>query len=47
VLPDANTDVVITAGTLIISSNVTIKSLRINQWVNLTVNPGFTLTVLQ
>ncbi len=47
VLPDANTNVVIAAGTLIISSNVTVKSLRINQWVNLSVNPAFTLTVLQ
>ncbi len=47
VLPDANTNVVITAGTLIISSNVTIKSLRMNPWVSLTVNPAFNLTVQQ
>jgi FG-GAP-like repeat/IPT/TIG domain len=45
-VPDANTDVVINSGTVVISSNVTIRSLKINPGASLTVAAGFTLTVL-
>jgi hypothetical protein len=45
-IPDPFTDVVINSGTIVINSNVTIRSLKINPGVSLTVNPGFTLTVL-
>jgi hypothetical protein len=45
-VPDSNTDVIITSGVLVINSNVTIRSLKINPGVNVTVNPGFKLVVL-
>ncbi len=45
-VPDANTDVVINSGTVLISSNVTIRSLKINPGASLTVATGFALTVL-
>ncbi|MBL7693597.1 MAG: VCBS repeat-containing protein [Ferruginibacter sp.] len=44
-VPDINTDVVINAGTVIINSNVTIRTLRLSPDVTLTVNPGYTLTI--
>ena len=44
--PDSNTDVNITSGTVVINSNVTIRSLRLGPGVIFTVNPPFTLTVL-
>lgn len=46
VLPDSNTDVVITSGTVVINSDVLVKSLTIKPGATLTVNSGFTLTVL-
>lgn len=46
-VPDANTQVVIGSGTLVIRSNVTIQTLRLSPGVNLSIDPGFTLTVLQ
>lgn len=46
VLPDANTDVVISSGNVVINSNVTIKSLTVKPGATLTVNSSFTLTVL-
>lgn len=46
-VPDANTRVVIGSGTLVIRSNATVKTLRLSPGVNLSVDPGFTLTVLQ
>jgi hypothetical protein len=44
-VPDANTDVIITAGIVIISSNVTIKSLSLSPKVNFTLNSFYTLTI--
>jgi large repetitive protein len=46
-MPDANTDVVINSGTIVINSNVVVRSLKLNPSANLTVATGFTLTVLQ
>ena len=43
--PGINTDVFITSGTVIINSNVTIRSLHLNPGVNFTVNPGYVLTI--
>lgn len=45
VLPDANTDVVISSGTIVLNSNASCRSLTINPFVNFTVKPGFKLTV--
>lgn len=48
-VPDANTNVVIPAGTSfspVINANVTVKSLTINSGAALTVNAPYTLTVL-
>ena len=45
-IPDNNTDVVINNGTIVINSNVTIRSLKINQGANVIVNTGFELVVL-
>jgi uncharacterized repeat protein (TIGR03803 family) len=44
-LPDANTDVIINSGSVVINSNVTVRSLTIKPGVNFTINNGFTLTV--
>jgi hypothetical protein len=44
-VPDANTDVVMNIGTILISSNVVIRGLTIETGVNLAVGAGFTLTV--
>jgi len=44
-LPDANTDVVINSGTVIVNSNPTIRSLSLAPSVNFDVNSGFKLTV--
>ncbi len=45
-VPDNNTDVRINSGTVVINSNVTIRSLSVGPGVVLTVNPGFVLTIL-
>ncbi len=44
-LPDANTDVVINSGTVILNSNVTVRSLHLASSVTFTVSPGYTLTI--
>ena len=44
-IPDSNTDVVINSGTVVVNSDVTIRSLKVNPGVNLTVNVGFDLTI--
>ncbi len=44
-IPDANTDVVITSGTVVIQTNVSIRKLTMNPTVNLTVRTGNTLTI--
>ncbi len=46
VVPDANTDIVINSGTVILNSNVTIRSLKLNPGASLTVSTGNTLTIL-
>jgi hypothetical protein len=45
-VPDANTDVLINFGNIIISSNVTIRSLTLNSPATLTTSTGFALTIL-
>ena len=44
-VPDANTDVVISSGSVIVSSNAACKTLKVNPGATLTVAPGFTITV--
>ena len=44
-VPDANTDVVITTGTVVINSNTTIRSLSLSSGVNFTLNSGYTLAI--
>lgn len=44
-VPDANTEVVIKSGTVLLSSNVTVKSISVAPGATFTVKPGFTLTV--
>ncbi|MEO6358661.1 MAG: YCF48-related protein [Ferruginibacter sp.] len=44
-VPDSNTDVILNAGTVVISSNVTVRSLTLKPSANLVVQPGKTLTV--
>lgn len=45
-VPDVNTDVIINSGTIIINSDVTIRSLKVNPGVSVTVSPGRKLTIL-
>lgn len=47
VIPDANTNVIINKGTVIVNANGVCKSLTISENVNFTVNPGVTLTITQ
>ncbi len=44
-IPDINTDVVINSGTVVVNSNVSIRSLKVNAGVNFTVNAGFVLSI--
>ena len=44
-VPDNNTDVIISSGPVTVSSNVLIRSLRIDPDVNLTVNNGYTFII--
>ena len=44
-VPDANTDVIINSGTVILNSNAAIRSINLDPGVNFTVNPGFTFTI--
>jgi len=46
-VPNANTDVVINSGTVVVNSNAVCKSLNIGATVNITVNTGFALTIIQ
>lgn len=46
-VPDMNTDVIISAGTVLVNSNVIIRTLNINASVVLTVSSGNTLTITQ
>jgi hypothetical protein len=44
-MPDSNTDVIINSGTVVVNSNVSIRSLKVNTGVNFTVNAGFVLSI--
>jgi len=44
-VPDANTDVIINSGNVLISSNVTIRTLTVNVPGTVTVGTGHTLTI--
>ena len=44
-VPDANTDVFINSGTVILNSNAMIRSINLSSGVNFTVNPGFIFTI--
>ena len=44
-VPDANTDVIISAGTVVLNSNAFCGSLKINPGASFTVNPGYILTI--
>lgn len=44
-LPDANTDVIINSGTVVLNSNTSIRSFTIKPGVNFTVTPGNNLIV--
>ncbi len=46
-LPDEYSDVYIPSGNVVISSNVRVRSLTLANGVNLTVAPGYTLTILK
>jgi PKD repeat protein len=45
-VPDQNTDVIITSGPVVVSSNVTVRSLTVTNGAVVTVGAGFKLTVL-
>ena len=45
-LPDVNTDIIINTGTVVLNSNVTIRSLYLANGVNFTVSPGYKLTII-
>lgn len=44
-LPDSNTDVIINSDTVVLNSNVTVRSLHLADGVTFTVSPGYTLTI--
>ncbi len=44
-VPDANTDVIINSGNVILNSNTIVKSVTIGQGATLTVKPGYKITV--
>ena len=46
-LPDVNTEVVINSGTVVLNSDVTVRSLKLANGVNFTVSPGYKLTILE
>ncbi|MBI3883134.1 MAG: carbohydrate-binding protein [Sphingobacteriales bacterium] len=45
IVPDSNTDVIINSGSVIINSAASVRSLRLNPSVQLTLNTGNTLTI--
>jgi len=45
IVPDKNTDVVVNAGTIIVSSNATVKSLNLSPGVKFTVSSPYNFTV--
>jgi len=44
-VPDSNTDVIINTGTVLLNSNVTVRSLSVSPSVSFTINPPYNLTV--
>ena len=44
-IPDANTDVVIQSGTVVVSADVTVRILKVKPGANVVVNPGVQLIV--
>lgn len=46
-VPNSTSDVVINSGTVVVNSNVTIRSLRLNPSAGFTVSSGFSVTVLR
>lgn len=44
-VPDANSDVILNSGTIVVNSNASVRSIAINQGVSFTVTTGFTFTV--
>ena len=44
-IPDANTDVIINNGTVVVNSNASCRSIKVNPAASVTVNSGFKLTV--
>lgn len=46
-IPDVNTDVYIPSGTVIIRSNVLVRSLTVSPAAKVIMEPGFTLEVLK
>ena len=45
VVPDQYTDVIINAGTVIVSSNANVRTITLGREVSFSVNPGYTFTV--
>ena len=45
-IPDNFTDVIINSGSVVVSTNTTIRSIKIDPAVSFTVNAGIVLTVL-
>jgi len=45
VVPDSNTDVIINKGTVVLSSNTTVRSLILNPFVSLNINTPYNITV--
>jgi hypothetical protein len=45
-VPDANTDVILNSGPVVLSSNITIRSLKLNPGVQFTTSPGYSLIIL-
>lgn len=44
-IPDANTDVIINSGTVVVNSNGICRSIRVNPFATITVNTGAAITV--
>ena len=45
VIPDTNTDVIISSGTVILNSNTSVRTLSLGPSVSFTINPGFNLII--
>jgi hypothetical protein len=45
IIPDANSDVVISSGTVVVSANTTVRTLTVAPGVSFTVAPGILLTI--